>query len=141
MDYMYKTVREVGPENFKGHFVLPYGLESIDMAFSDCTKLISVTIPNTIKYLGSYTFFNCVRLREVEIISYVPAVGVSCFQNCYSLKSVILPPGVRIIEDKAFFVCSALKDINIPDEIEFIGVSAFESCESLKNIKLSPCLQ
>jgi hypothetical protein len=76
-------------------------------AFSDCTELVSVTLPNTIVSIGEGTFFNCIRLLSVIIPNTVTFVGKYAFYGCRSLTAVSVPKVVNIHE-KAFEGCDNL---------------------------------
>lgn len=57
-------------------------------AFANCTDLVKVTIPASIRYIASDAFFGCKSLREVKINGF-PYIGVP-FSNCTALESLDL---------------------------------------------------
>ncbi|MHC1765213.1 MAG: leucine-rich repeat domain-containing protein [Verrucomicrobiia bacterium] len=79
-----------------------------DNAFSFCSSLTSVTIPNSVTSIGDYAFQNCYSLTSVTIPSSVTSIGDYVFQYCYRLTSVTIPNGVTSIGDNAFYFCALL---------------------------------
>ena len=59
-----------------------------DEAFSLCTSLTSVTIPDSVTTIGNNAFYNCSSLTSVTIPDSVTTIGNGAFQNCDSLTSV-----------------------------------------------------
>ena len=59
-------------------------------AFSACTHLTSITIPNSVMSIGDAAFFACFGLTEVTIPNSVTSIGELAFYNCRSLASVTL---------------------------------------------------
>ena len=89
------------------------GVEIIgDYAFSDCSTLENITLPNSIKRIGEYAFHACSNLYNMEIPSSVMSIGTSAFSWCTSLSSVELlcttPP---MLGENAF---SSSVDCTIP---------------------------
>ena len=107
-----------------------------DDAFSDCSSLISITIPNSVTSIGNYAFSYCSSLTSFIIPNSVSSVGDHAFYRCSSLISVTIPESVTIIEDNAFDRCSSLTSITIPNSVTSIGNSAFSSCTSLTSITI-----
>lgn len=63
--------------------VIEYGVSTIkDMAFYDCKRLISVTIPNSIVSIGRNAFACCTSLTFVEIPNSITTIGESAFSGC-----------------------------------------------------------
>lgn len=51
-------------------------------AFSDCTSLTSVTIPNTIQSIGEYAFQGCTKLKSVKVQWLTPlAIDANVFED------------------------------------------------------------
>ena len=68
-------------------------------AFSGCSNLVSVTIPNSITVIGGGTFSNCNSLQSIIFGSSVAEIGSEVFDGCNSLRSIVckgkVPPVVK----------------------------------------------
>ena len=71
-------------------------------AFSDCTKLTSVTIPDGVTEIDWQAFYGCTSLETVIIPESVTSIDGRAFDDCTSLKSVTIPKSVTYIGDSAF---------------------------------------
>lgn len=80
-------------------------------AFSECSSLASVTIPNSVTRVGLFAFSDCSSLTSVTILDGVTSIGAGAFFKCSSLASVTIPSSVTRIEDGAFCDCSSLADV------------------------------
>ena len=68
-----------------------YSVTSIgNCAFSGCTGLTSVTIPNSVTSISDHAFSDCTGLTEVTIPNSVTRIGSSAFENCTGLTSVTI---------------------------------------------------
>ena len=59
-----------------------------EKAFYECSKLTSVTIPNSVTSIGRRAFSNCSNLTSVTIPNSVTSIGDETFSNCKNLKNV-----------------------------------------------------
>ena len=66
-------------------------------AFSDCSSLTSVTIPNSVTSIGNGAFSGCSGLERVTIGNSVTSIGNYTFNNCTSLKDLRIEDGEGIL--------------------------------------------
>jgi len=136
-------VSAIGFEAFSGctgmtSIVIPNTVTELgSFAFHGCTSLTSVIIPESVKELGTcYTFGGCTSLKSVIIPNSVTEIPSDCFESCTSLTSITIPNTVTIIRHNAFNGCTSLTSIVIPNSIAEIEWRAFYGCTSLTSITI-----
>jgi hypothetical protein len=80
-------------------------------AFSDCSNLTSIEIPNSVTAIGSYAFRDCSGLTSIDIPNSVTIINPSAFFSCRNLTSVTIPNSVTAIGRDAFSGCDKLTDV------------------------------
>ncbi|MDE6562583.1 MAG: leucine-rich repeat protein, partial [Muribaculaceae bacterium] len=116
---------------------IPDGVTSIENStFSYCSALTSINIPDGVTSIGSSAFWGCSALTSISIPDGVTSIGDGAFVDCNSLTSVTIPDGVTSIDFDAFLRCSSLISINIPDGVTSIGSAAFSGCSGLNSINI-----
>ena len=105
-------------------------------AFSDCSKLISVSIANGVKSIEDYSFSGCEKLTAVTIPDSVKTIGSSAFCECTSLASVVFGNGLESIGESAFWGCKKLESITIPGNVKSLGMTCFWECSNLATITI-----
>jgi hypothetical protein len=71
--------------------VIEDGVTTIgDLAFADCGKLISITIPKSIISIGKAAFHGCTNLTSITIPSYVMSIKEQAFEACTRLMSIMV---------------------------------------------------
>ena len=126
----------------KGDIVIPPRLGGCevsviyDTAFSECTNLTSVTMPETITSVGLAAFQSCTQLTNINLSSGLREIGQHAFNNCQKIVSIVLPNGVTNIADYVFSNCMGLEDIVIPNSVVSIGSQSFYNCVKLRHITI-----
>ncbi len=113
------------------------GLEIIQMdAFSRCSGLTSIVIPNSVTSIGSYAFLACSSLTSITIPNSVTEIGFYTFASCSSLTSVTIGTGLTSIDNYAFSNCTSLTSIEIPNGMTSLKLCAFDGCSGLTSIEI-----
>ena len=102
-------VTSIGGVYFYYDYIMSYD------AFSNCSSITSVNIPNSVTSIGKSAFSGCSGLTSVtfEDNSSLDSIGNYVFSNCSGLTSITLPNSVTSIGDGAFSYCSGLTSITV----------------------------
>lgn len=138
-DNCYTSNDEIGEKAFTDcsrltSLTLPVGITSIGYdAFAYCSGLTSLTLPAGITSIGEYAFYGCSGLTSLNLPAGITEIGESTFSDCSGLTSLTLPDGITSIGISAFTYCSGLTSIYVyAEKVPRIGRYAFEGCASRK---------
>ena len=141
-DNCYTSNDEIGEKAFTDcsrltSLTLPVGITSIGYdAFAYCSGLTSLTLPAGITSIGEYAFSRCSGLTSLTLPAGITSIGISAFAYCSGLTSLTLPAGITSINYGAFLDCSGLTSLTLPDGITSIGSRAFYGCSGLTSLTL-----
>lgn len=115
--------------------VIPYGITDIgDDAFSGCTNLVSIQIPNTVRSIGERAFMGCCTLQSIHLPESLETIGRGAFAKCDNLLEVTIPKGVKELQPATFMDCTSLKRVWLPENATvcdeaFYGVDGADLCK------------
>jgi hypothetical protein len=98
-----------------------------DYAFLNCDSLSTITLPNSIKSLGTGAFYDCDTLKTVKLPTGITKIAKQAFYHCGFLQSITIPQSVTEIGAEAFAACSKLTAISLPSALTTIGIASFHS--------------
>ena len=79
-------------------------------AFSNCTELTGVTIPESVTEIRDHSFENCTALSAIELPAGLTEIGTAAFEDCVFTR-IDIPAGVTTIKMWAFQNCPNLTDV------------------------------
>ena len=142
------------PEEINGCPIVAIGAK----AFSGCTNLTSVTMPDRVTSIGDSAFDGCSNLLSVVVGVGVTNVGTYAFRGtpfynnlpdglvvfgkvAYEMRgtcpsAVEIPDGVAIIGNSVFSGCSGMASVTIPNSVTSIGSYAFSGCSGLTSVTI-----
>ncbi len=99
-------------------------------------RISSITVNKGFIDLPAYCFYGLSNVTSVSLPDSIKYIGYAAFEGCSSLTSIVIPQGVKWIDFLTFSGCSNLSDILIPESVGVIQQGAFERCRSLSKIIL-----
>lgn len=102
------------PQDFKGEYVIPDGIEIIgNDAFGQCNGISGVEMPNSVIYIESLAFSQCPNMEYVILSNNLRTIGSSAFYDCGYLCCIVLPRSITSIGLAAFAGCTGLQEIYV----------------------------
>lgn len=128
-------------------------------------KITSITIPDSVTYIGTGAFSGSYGLKNLIIPDSVTYIGRHAFRDVDSMQyneygnalyignpnnpylvlvkaasknitSCTINEKTRFIRESAFYGCSSLERVEIPNGVTTIGESAFYGCSSLTSVTI-----
>ena len=124
-----------GMENLKT-VSLPSTLKTIgSQCFMNDTALESITIPDSVTAITDAAFSGCTALKTIKLPANLEGVYMSCFGGCTSLRRITLPSKTEILGLNAFYNCTSLEFISLPASLKTVGWNCFTGCTSLTDVE------
>lgn len=109
-------------------------IEVKEAAFYDCSNLESVTFSNAITVIKKDAFYNT-NLKTLELPSELVSIEEGAFRGI-SITTLTISDKVKTIGDYAFFDCQALTSVNLNNSLETVGEKSFASLEQVNSINI-----
>ena len=141
-EYIGKRLAVVIPSVYQDGVVTSIG----SYAFSGCSGLTSITIPDSVTSIGERAFSYCSGLTSITVEqgnAVFHSTGNCLIETAFKTliagcKNSIIPDDGSVISigSNAFYNCSGLTSITIPDRVTSIGDCAFYYCSGLASITI-----
>ena len=131
------------PKELRGGYSVKEGTRIIcNKAFSTCTSLTSIVIPNSVVSIGDGAFSRCSSLSNIVIPKRVICLNGNPFSDWEGMLECLSPTfiyedDVLFNKDKSKIISFRNQEIEsyiIPNSVVNIGDGAFSRCSSLTNI-------
>ena len=151
---------EVTAYSYSGEVIIPeqfiyddinYTVISIGgHAFENCNSLTSITIPNSIKSISEYAFYQCAKLSAVKVYDLAAWCNIDfkgfaasplqyahrLYVNDEEIVNLVIPSKVTTINKDAFKGCKCITSVTIPNSVTSIGYESFYGCTNLTSVTI-----
>lgn len=127
--------------------VIPDGVKTIgNWQFYQFSGLTSVKIPSSVTSVGRECFALCSSLKTVEIgdntsQEAATVLGQRAFYHSDNIDSIFLGNNVAELGKEAFGYIKRVRNVVIPNSVKTMDTHVFCSCENLESVQLSENLK
>ena len=88
-------------------------------AFSNCTGLKQIDLPESLEYIDTYAFNGCTKLTALHVPTHMKKIGANAFGYCAAMKNLTFAPDceLQVIDYEAFAGCPIEGDLVFPSEL------------------------
>lgn len=107
-----------------------------DGAFYKRVQLTGVSLPESVRYIGTESFEGCRHLREITLPGHLNRIGLGAFRHCSELTALNLSDDIEQIDSYAFAFCVRLTDMRWPLHVTQMPGNVFWGCSRLRTIEM-----
>lgn len=104
-------------------------------AFKNDSKIVKITLPETLYIIDRYAFSGCTALEIVELNSGLEKIGDWAFYQS-SVRKCDLPDSVSTLGKYCFYGTN-IETVKIPSNLSEAGKYCFYGCKNLKTVEFS----
>ncbi len=103
-------------------------------AFVNYTALTSISLPDSVIFIGGEAFYGCSKLASIKTPRDVNYIGAGAFRGCSALTEIRIPNGFKQFLGYTFYGCSSLKNLTLPSTLKTVYRFDFSNCNKLTDI-------
>ena len=109
-----------------------------DGAFQQCAGLTEVVFAegSAVEIIGNKAFSHCSALKSIALPDSVKEIWQHAFSDCAVLESVTVPNGLTLIGFSAFSRCPAIQRFTIPNSVTIVSRSVFFGWTNAQSIRV-----
>ena len=105
--------RKALKEDAKSTLVIPGNVRTVPkQTYFNREDLVDVVIEEGVIAIEDYAFSGCSNLKSIKLPNSLTEIGAGAFSDCGSLESINIPPQVDYIDMWAFSKCANLKEVH-----------------------------
>lgn len=140
------AIEEIGGSAFSGctglkNINIPQSVEYVDdVAFYNCSGATGFTGMENVVGIGRYAFSYCSGMvGELKLSNNLESIGVGAFRNCMKLYGhLIISDLVEEVPESAFVGCKGFSGLTLGNSIISIGDDAFSGCSGMSGNLVIP---
>ena len=105
-----------------------------DNAFKDNVKITKVTMPDSVRLIGNYSFSGCTALKTIVFGEGLTDIRYQAFANCTGLESISFPDALRTVGREACADCTGLKTVSFGSQLASLQSDCFDGCILLESV-------
>lgn len=117
-----------------GDVTVGNGIITLTGTFKDNSAVTSAKLPDSLKTIGNYAFYNCANLKTVDFAK-VEEIGENVFRNS-GITAAVFPETLNKIGLYAFTSCTALTSVYIPASCTSVAWNAFAHDTALLDLRV-----
>lgn len=115
----------------------PDSLKEIDSySFTDCTNLTEVTLPKNIERLGFHVFENCTSLKTINFPDHLVKTSDFTFDNTPWLEAQRKNDPLVIVNGALVDARTTTGDVKVPSEVKYVASGAFSKNDKVTSVVL-----
>lgn len=119
----------------KGDVTIPEGVKILGgYTFYNNPNLGKVTLPSTLERIGDEAF-EYSSITEINFPASLKSVGMQAFASCANLREAMFEEGLEEIGQVCFFL-SGVQRASLPGTLKNMGYGIFSNCSNLNDVTL-----
>ena len=91
------------------------------------------SVAHRVTAVGDSAFASCPWLTALSVPVTLKHIGTAAFASCHALSGwLVLPQGMESVGEAAFKGCSSLRGVSLPSTLSHVAADAFDGCDGME---------